>query len=81
MYDRAAHLVLEQGDRLRVGRAGDRRSGVRADRLLPGAGIRVGDLITETIGEGEGEHNTSLHNMLRLGFTVADERQRWIFHT
>ena len=36
-------------------------------------------LVTETGAEGPGEHNTSLHNMLRLGFEVLYERQNWIW--
>jgi hypothetical protein len=32
------------------------------------------------MGEAAGQHNSSLRNMVRLGFTVAYERQRWTFH-
>ncbi|WP_454852492.1 GNAT family N-acetyltransferase [Promicromonospora soli] len=36
-------------------------------------------LVAETGAEGPGEHNSSLHNMLRLGFTVQYERPNWIW--
>jgi GNAT superfamily N-acetyltransferase len=36
-------------------------------------------VVTETGAEGPGEHNSSLHNMLRLGFEVLYERQNWIW--
>jgi GNAT superfamily N-acetyltransferase len=36
-------------------------------------------LVAETGAEAPGEHNSSLHNLLRLGFTVVYERQNWIF--
>ncbi|EWM18390.1 LigA protein [Kutzneria sp. 744] len=36
-------------------------------------------LVTETGAEGPGEHNTSLRNMLRLGFEVLYERQNWVW--
>jgi GNAT superfamily N-acetyltransferase len=34
-------------------------------------------LIAETGAEAPGTHNSSLHNMLRLGFQVAYERRNW----
>jgi GNAT superfamily N-acetyltransferase len=36
-------------------------------------------LIAETGAEQPGEHNSSLHNMLRLGFEVMYERQNWVW--
>lgn len=36
-------------------------------------------LVAETGAEADGEHNSSLHNMLRLGFRVAYERQNWVW--
>jgi hypothetical protein len=36
-------------------------------------------LVAETGAEGPGEHNLSLHNMLRLGFTVQYERPNWVW--
>lgn len=36
-------------------------------------------LVAETGAEAEGEHNSSLHNMLDLGFQVAYERQNWVW--
>jgi GNAT superfamily N-acetyltransferase len=41
-------------------------------------GCRV--LVAETGAEAPGTHNSSLHNMLRLGFEVAYERPNWIWH-
>jgi ribosomal protein S18 acetylase RimI-like enzyme len=38
-------------------------------------------LIAETGVEADGAHNTSLHNMLRLGFRIAYERQSWIWRS
>jgi GNAT superfamily N-acetyltransferase len=38
-------------------------------------GCRV--LVAETGAETPGTHNSSLHNMLRLGFEVAYERRNW----
>jgi GNAT superfamily N-acetyltransferase len=35
--------------------------------------------VTETWAEGPDQHNSSLHNMLRLGFEVLYERQNWIW--
>ncbi|WP_328609844.1 hypothetical protein OG943_12170 [Amycolatopsis sp. NBC_00345] len=36
-------------------------------------------LVSETGAETDGGHNSSLHNMLRLGFRVAYERQNWVW--
>jgi GNAT superfamily N-acetyltransferase len=44
-------------------------------RLAQKLGCRV--LIAETGAEDPGTHNSSLHNMLRLGFRVAYERRNW----
>ncbi|MFE2422519.1 GNAT family N-acetyltransferase [Streptomyces hokutonensis] len=41
-------------------------------------GCRV--LVAETGAERAGTHNSSLHNMLRLGFEVAYERPNWRWH-
>ncbi|HEX3784412.1 MAG TPA: hypothetical protein VHX38_32535 [Pseudonocardiaceae bacterium] len=35
---------------------------------------------TETGREGPGEHNSSLHNMLRAGFRPVYDRQNWAWH-
>jgi GNAT superfamily N-acetyltransferase len=37
-------------------------------------------LIGETGAEGPGEHNASLHNMLRAGMTARYHRQNWAWH-
>ncbi|MGH6654791.1 MAG: GNAT family N-acetyltransferase [Actinocrinis sp.] len=37
-------------------------------------------LVGETGAEAEGDHNSSLHNMLRLGFDVLYERRNWIWN-
>jgi hypothetical protein len=37
-------------------------------------------LVAETGAEAPGTHNSSLHNMLRLGFEVAYERPNWTWH-
>lgn len=37
-------------------------------------------LVAETGKEGPGEHNTSLHNMLRAGFEPLYERVTWLWH-
>ncbi|WP_210588720.1 GNAT family N-acetyltransferase [Streptomyces sp. GESEQ-35] len=47
-------------------------------RLAQQLGCRV--LIAETGAEAPGTHNSSLHNMLRLGFQVAYERRNWSWH-
>ncbi|MEW9528803.1 hypothetical protein [Microbispora sp. NPDC049125] len=36
-------------------------------------------LVAETGAEAPGEHNSSLHNMLRAGFEVLYERQNWVW--
>jgi GNAT superfamily N-acetyltransferase len=36
-------------------------------------------LVTETGAEEPGEHNSSLHNLLRTGFSVLHERRTWIW--
>lgn len=43
----------------------------------PGAGCRW--LVAETDAEGSGDHNTSLHNMLRTGFEPLYERVTWLW--
>lgn len=35
-------------------------------------------LVSETGAEAPGEHNTSLHNMRRMGFEVVYERRNWV---
>ncbi|MGW2462010.1 GNAT family N-acetyltransferase [Streptomyces sp. NPDC001761] len=37
-------------------------------------------LVAETGAEGPGDHNTSLHNMLRAGFQRLYERVTWVWH-
>ncbi|MCX5355651.1 N-acetyltransferase [Streptomyces mirabilis] len=37
-------------------------------------------LVAETGAEGPGDHNTSLHNMLRAGFEPLYERLTWLWH-
>lgn len=44
-------------------------------RVAQELGCRL--LIAETGAEAPGTHNSSLHNMLRLGFQVASERRNW----
>ncbi|MGW3415566.1 GNAT family N-acetyltransferase [Streptomyces sp. NPDC000888] len=44
-------------------------------RVAQKLGCRL--LIAETGAETPGTHNSSLHNMLRLGFQVAYERRNW----
>ncbi|MEV4595869.1 GNAT family N-acetyltransferase [Amycolatopsis sp. NPDC049253] len=46
-------------------------------RLAAELGCRL--LVAETGAEAEGEHNSSLHNLLNLGFQVAYERQHWVW--
>jgi GNAT superfamily N-acetyltransferase len=46
-------------------------------RATAAAGCRW--LVAETGAEAPGTHNSSLHNMLRIGFTVLYERQNWIW--
>jgi hypothetical protein len=36
-------------------------------------------LIAETGAETPGRHNSSLHNLLRAGFTAVYHRQDWIW--
>jgi hypothetical protein len=35
-------------------------------------------LVAETGVEDRGSHNSSLHNMVRMGFTALYQRQNWI---
>ncbi|MEU3983462.1 GNAT family N-acetyltransferase [Streptomyces sp. NPDC026672] len=46
-------------------------------RLARELGCRF--LVAETGAEAPGTHNSSLHNMLRLGFEIAYERRNWIW--
>ncbi|MFF3398765.1 GNAT family N-acetyltransferase [Streptomyces sp. NPDC002659] len=46
-------------------------------RVAQELGCRL--LIAETGAEAPGTHNSSLHNMLRLGFQVAYERRNWLW--
>jgi GNAT superfamily N-acetyltransferase len=46
-------------------------------RAAEAAGCRW--LVAETGAEGPGEHNTSLHNMLRAGFEPLYERVTWVW--
>ena len=46
-------------------------------RAAQAAGCRW--LVAETGAEGPGEHNTSLHNMLRVGFEPLYERVTWLW--
>jgi len=47
-------------------------------RAAQAAGCRW--LVAETGVETPGSHNSSLHNMLRLGFRALYERQNWVWH-
>jgi GNAT superfamily N-acetyltransferase len=47
-------------------------------RVAQELGCRV--LIAETGAEAPGTHNSSLHNMLRLGFEAVYERRNWSWH-
>jgi GNAT superfamily N-acetyltransferase len=38
-------------------------------------------MVAQTNAEAPGEHNTSLHNMLRAGFEVVYERRDWVLKT
>ncbi|GAA3751683.1 GNAT family N-acetyltransferase [Streptomyces tremellae] len=46
-------------------------------RAAAALGCRL--IVAETGAETDGTHNSSLHNMLRLGFTVAYERRNWLW--
>jgi hypothetical protein len=48
-------------------------------RAADAAGCRW--LVAETGAETPGTHNSSLHNMLRIGFSVLYERQNWIWQS
>jgi len=37
-------------------------------------------LVAETGAETKGRRNSSLHNMLQLGFRMAYERRNWVWH-
>lgn len=43
--------------------------------------LGCGVLVAETGAEAPGTHNSSLHNMLRLGFQVAYERRNWVWRS
>lgn len=55
------------------------------DRALLTARVRAAEaagcrwLVAETGVEGPGEHNPSLHNMLRVGFEPLYERANWLW--
>jgi GNAT superfamily N-acetyltransferase len=46
-------------------------------RAATGEGCRW--LVAETGAEGPGEHNPSLHNMVRVGFEPLYERANWLW--
>jgi hypothetical protein len=59
------------------GRGG--QSGLLAARARAAQEAGCRWLVAETGAEEQGEHNSSLHNMLRLGFEVLYESQSWIW--
>ena len=55
------------------------QTGLLAARARRAAELGCRLLVAETGTEDEGEHNSSLHNMLGLGFRVAYERRNWLW--
>ena len=55
------------------------QSALIAARLRAAVGAGCGLLVAETGDEAPGEHNTSLRNLLRLGFRVLYKRQNWVW--
>jgi hypothetical protein len=59
------------------GRGG--QSALIAARMRAAAEAGCGLLVAETGDEKPGEHNTSLRNLMRMGFRVLYKRQNWIW--
>jgi hypothetical protein len=55
------------------------QSALIAARMRAAIDAGCGLLVAETGDEQPGEHNTSLHNLLRLGFRVLYKRQNWVW--
>jgi GNAT superfamily N-acetyltransferase len=55
------------------------QSALIAARMRAAADAGCGLFVAETGDEQPGEHNTSLHNLLRLGFRVLYKRQNWVW--
>lgn len=55
------------------------QSALIAARMRAAVDAGCGVFVAETGDELPGEHNTSLHNLLRLGFRVLYKRQNWIW--
>jgi GNAT superfamily N-acetyltransferase len=55
------------------------QSALIAARMRAAVDAGCGLFVAETGDELPGEHNTSLHNLLRLGFRVSYKRQNWIW--
>jgi GNAT superfamily N-acetyltransferase len=55
------------------------QSALIAARIRAAVDAGCGLLVAETGDEQPGEHNTSLHNLLRLGFRVLYKRQNWVW--
>jgi GNAT superfamily N-acetyltransferase len=56
------------------------QSAILARALTDAAEAGCRWFVAETGTETGGEHNPSLHNMLRAGFTVCYERTNWVWH-
>ena len=55
------------------------QSALLLERAMVAKSLGCRWLIAETGAETDGSHNSSLHNMRRLGFTVLYERRNWLW--
>lgn len=76
-HGRVGHLF--GGATLPRARGGGAQSALIAARARAAREAGCEWLVAETPGEGPGERNSSLHNLLRAGMSVRYRRQNWIW--
>jgi hypothetical protein len=79
MYHKGETANLVAGSMLPHARNRGGQSELIAARARKAAELGCRYLVVETHAETDGHHNTSLHNLLGLGFHVAYERQNWVW--
>ena len=76
-WGRIGHLF--GGATLPRARGRGAQSALIAARALAARAVGCDWLVAETSAEQPGEHNSSLHNMLRAGMTTRYERRNWVW--
>jgi hypothetical protein len=81
MYIRQGIGQLSGGATLSFARNRGAQSALLAARAREAHAAGCRWLVAETGVEAPGTHNSSLHNMLRMGFTSLYQRQNWIWRS